>query len=291
MSENRDLPAGGPLIYVVATPIGNLGDVTERARRVLEAVDVVAAEDTRETKKLLSHLGINGKRLVSYQDHGEAERAAVLVDSLERDHQTLALVTDAGTPCVSDPGYRLVALAKSRGIPVHPVPGASALTALASAAGLPTDRLLFIGFLPTKAKALTDEIESWRAARASVVFFEATRRLGKTLQAIAAVHPQARVAVGRELTKLYEEIVTLDIAEAQVWMASHATLKGEATVMVSLPKGEDQATGADEDELFKEARQQFRRGATLKDLLGLYKDRGLKRPALYQLLLRAKADA
>lgn len=284
----------GPVVYVVATPIGNLEDLSTRARRILAAADIIAAEDTRQTQKLLSHLDIRGKRLVSYQDHGEAQRADSLLARITEERLTLALVSDAGTPCISDPGYRLVAAAKAAGVPVHPIPGPSALTALASAAGLPTSRLLFVGFLPPKATAMASEIRSWPATRASIVFFESTRRLGRTLTLIAEIHPGARVAIGRELTKLFEEIVTMDVESATRWLAAHATLKGEAVVMVTLPADAGEEAGAASDlasSLTDEARREFARGATLKDLLAKYKDRGLKRPALYQLLLAAKAEA
>lgn len=287
-SENA--AESGPVVYVVATPIGNLEDLSTRARRILAGADIIAAEDTRQTQKLLSHLDIRGKRLISYQDHGEAQRAESLLARITEERLSLALVSDAGTPCISDPGYRLVAAAKAAGVPVHPIPGPSALTALASASGLPTSRLLFVGFLPPKAVAMASEIRSWAAARASVVFFESTRRLARTLEQVAAIHPRARVSVGRELTKLFEEIVTLDIAEAIVWVSSHATLKGEAVVMVQLPDGDPEAGATDDlaSSLIDEARREFAKGASLKDLLVKFKDRGLKRPALYQLLLDAK---
>jgi 16S rRNA (cytidine1402-2'-O)-methyltransferase len=280
-----------PVIYVVATPIGNLDDLTLRAARVLGEVDVVAAEDTRNTARLLAHLGITGKRLVAYHDHVEAERSEALVTELVERGLALALVSDAGTPLISDPGYRLVAAARARGVTVHPIPGPSALTALASSAGLPTDRLLFVGFLPTRAGARTAEMELWAAAQASVVFFESTRRLARTLGEIQALYPTAQVAVGRELTKLYEEIVTGSIDDALAWVRSRATLKGEATVMIAPPRAGDDASGAlDLAKLRKEAARAFARGATLKDLLKTYRDVGLKRPELYRLLLEAKGE-
>jgi 16S rRNA (cytidine1402-2'-O)-methyltransferase len=279
------------VIYIVATPIGNLDDLTPRARATLASVDVIAAEDTRNTRKLLSHLGIQGKKLVSYHDHGETERAEALLDDIEARGQSLAVVSDAGTPCIADPGYRIVAAAKSRGIKVHPVPGPSSLTALVSASGLPSNRVLFVGFLPQRAKPLAEEIASWAGTRASIVFFEATRRLERTLAQIAETYPTAEVAVGRELTKLFEEIVRLPVLEAKKWIASHASLKGEATVMVTLgeaaeaPQGEPVWT---EESLVATAKQEFQGGATLKDLLRKYRDAGFKRTELYALLLQAK---
>ena len=283
----------GPVVYVVATPIGNLEDMTPRARRTLAGVDVIAAEDTRQAKKLLGFLDIRGKRLVSYQDHGEAERAAGLVRQSVAEGLSLAIITDAGTPCISDPGYRIVAAAHAAGIKVHPIPGASAPTTLVSASGLPSDRVLFVGFLPTRAGALQQELESWAAARASIVFFESTRRLGRTLTAIRAVYPEARVAIGRELTKLYEEIVSVDIAEASEWLSSHATLKGEVSVMIAPGAPAGAASGLapgqlSREALIEQAKRGFARGDSLKDLLLQFKSSGYKRPDLYQMLLIAK---
>ena len=294
VAEREGESGAGPVVYVVATPIGNLDDMTPRARHVLANVDVIAAEDTRETRKLLNHFGIQGKRLLSYHDFGETERAEQLVRETYERGASLALVSDAGTPCISDPGYRLVAAAKARGIKVHPIPGPSALTALASAAGLPSDRLLFIGFPPTKPQALRTEIASWAAARASVVFFESTRRLERTLMAVREIYPEARVAIGRELTKLYEEIETVSVADALAWLATHPTLKGEASVMVAPGATEAQvalASGEERlspDELVQRASREFKSGATLKELLQKYRDVGLRRAELYDLLLRAK---
>jgi 16S rRNA (cytidine1402-2'-O)-methyltransferase len=275
------------VVYVVATPIGNLDDLTPRARKTLESVDVIAAEDTRNTRKLLSHLGITAKHLISYQDHGEEERAAVILERLIADGTSLALVSDAGTPCVSDPGYRLVKKARELGVPVHPIPGVSALTTLVSASGLASDRFTFVGFLPSRAKALADEVRSWADLGGAVVFFEAARRLSQSLPVIAAAYPNARIAIGRELTKLFEEIVTVGIQEALVWTEAHATLKGEVTAMLSIPRLAVEAA-VDTDALAERARQAFARGATLKDLLLQFKDEGLKRAELYQLLLSAK---
>lgn len=279
------------VIYMVATPIGNLEDLTPRARATLAAVDLIAAEDTRNTRKLLNHLGITGKKLVSYHDHGEAERAEALLDDIEKRGLSLAVVSDAGTPGISDPGFRIVASAKARGITVHPIPGPSSLTALVSASGLPSNRLLFIGFLPQRAAALKSEIESWAGMRSSVVFFEATRRLERTLAEIAEHYPTAEVAVGRELTKLYEEIVRMPIDEARKWAGSHRSLKGEATVMLSLGDAGEVRVGETvwtEDLLIALAAKEFAQGATLKDLLKKHRDKGFGRTDLYSLLLRAK---
>jgi 16S rRNA (cytidine1402-2'-O)-methyltransferase len=176
---------------------------------------------------------------------------------------------------------------------VHPVPGPSALTALISASGLPSDRVLFIGFLPTKTVALKQEMLSWLDIRASIVFFESTRRLGEAMKVLAETLPLARVCIGRELTKLYEEIHTFSVNEALVWCSSHESLKGEAVVMVDLSAARKNDNGFSKVDLTKltdEARKEFKHGATLKDLLQKYKDCGLSRSALYQLLLAAKSN-
>ena len=221
-----------PALYIVATPIGNLDDMTVRAQRVLESVDLIAAEDTRRAKQLLSHLGIGKKELISYYDHVEQEKAPKLVDRMLDEGISLALISDAGTPCISDPGYRLVAEAHRREVTVVPIPGASALGALVSASGLPSSRFTFVGFLPAKDGALESEIQSWNQAFGAIVFYESTRRLKKSLSVIQRFHPEAQIAVGREMTKLHEEITLFPIAEAIDWCQSHENMKGEAAVMV-----------------------------------------------------------
>ena len=284
-----------PAIFIVATPIGNLDDLTPRALATLKNVDMIAAEDTRNTRKLLTHFGITGKELISYHDHVEETRSKQLIERIMADRLTLALVSDAGTPCVADPGYRLVRLAKKEGITVHPVPGASALTSLISASGLPSDRVLFVGFLPTKESELRREIQSWSVARASVVYFEPTRRLEVSLAAIAEIYPDAEVSVGRELTKMYEEIATLPVEEMLSWIRGHGVLKGEAVVMVYPNVSSDAEEARDEASAVALAKaaalKGFSAGKTLKDLLKELGGLGLPRTELYQLLLEVKNQA
>ncbi len=278
-------------IYVVATPIGNLDDISQRAIRILKNVDLIAAEDTRRARQLLNQIGRDKVELISYYDHVETEKSPIILDRLVRDGLSLALISDAGTPCISDPGYRLIREAKRRGIAVHPIPGPSALTTLVSASGLPSDRLLFVGFLPSKKAALLREVSSWRGLRASIVFYEAPRRLEKVFKVIEELYPNAELSIGRELTKLHEEILATDIKGARSWCHDHEFLKGEATVMLSLGKdAETPEVNAAEaaSDIGTEAIQLFKSGATLKDLLQKFKDRGLSRSDLYQLLLEAK---
>ncbi len=284
---------GQAVLYIVATPIGNLDDFSQRAIRILKNVDVIAAEDTRRARLLLQQLGREKVELVSYYDQVEQEKAAPLVERIQREGLSLALISDAGTPCISDPGYRLVREARKAGLTVHPIPGPSALTALVSASGLPSDRLLFVGFLPSKASALMKEAKVWRSSGASVVFYEAPRRLLKSLEIIEELYPNAELAIGRELTKLHEEIILTDISGAKAWCTDHEFLKGEAAVMLSLgAEGEPEIAAAGElrEIIRREAQLAFEQGATLKDLLKSMRDRGIPRSELYQLLLEVKGS-
>ena len=193
-------------LYVVATPIGNLEDITLRALRVLKEADLIACEDTRQTQKLLSHYGIE-KPTVSYHEHNEAERAAELVVRLEQG-ATIALVSDAGMPGISDPGYRVVALAVERGIQVIPIPGAVAFASALAASGLPTDAFRFNGFLPAKSGQRKEALEAVRSSSLTEIFYEAPHRLIAALSDVIAVLGAERpVVVARELTKIHEEFV------------------------------------------------------------------------------------
>ncbi|MBK1721731.1 16S rRNA (cytidine(1402)-2'-O)-methyltransferase [Thiocystis violacea] len=191
------------VLYVVATPIGNLGDMSERARKVLSEVDLVAAEDTRETLRLLGHFGITAK-LVAYHDHNETAMAVRLLEELEAG-RSVGLVSDAGTPLISDPGYRVVAAARERGLRVVPIPGASALICALSASGLPSDRFLFLGFPPRSAAQQRVLFESVVKEPGTLIFYESGRRVLATLETIGAILGGARlVVIGRELTKKFE---------------------------------------------------------------------------------------
>lgn len=280
------------IIYVIATPIGNLEDMSPRAIRTLKEANIIACEDTRVSRKLLTHFGIHGKELLTYAEHDEQEKAEALIARLNKTKTTLALVSDAGTPCISDPGYRLIRLAREQGIKVVPIPGPSAPMALASVSGLPTDRILFLGFLPTKGSALSAEVSSWESTHATIIFLESARRLDRTLRYIASIYPTATVCIGRELTKLYEETAVICIGDSTQWISSHTELRGEVTVMLYLPQVDKEA-GVDEhkiNDLVEKAKKAFKSGETLKDLLQTFKGSGLSRSALYQLLLKAKNE-
>src|SRR2546423_9598370 len=205
-------------LFIVATPIGNLEDITQRALRVLREVDLIACEDTRHTQKLLNHFGIS-TRTISYHEHNERERAEELCGLLE-EGKNVGLVSDAGTPLISDPGFRLVSAAIARGVNVVPIPGASALVAALSASGLAMDQFFFAGFLPAHATARRVKLEELGAIPATLVLYEAPHRIAATLKDAADVLGNRHAAVARELTKLHEEIRRGSLAELAEQFAS-----------------------------------------------------------------------
>jgi 16S rRNA (cytidine1402-2'-O)-methyltransferase len=218
------------ILYVVATPLGNLGDLSLRAMEVLRAVPVVAAEDTRRTRGLLSHLGTS-PRLLSYHAHSEEPRLGALLEILH-DGRDVALVSDAGTPVVSDPGTDLVAAARASGITVVPIPGPSAVATALSAAGLKGDRYLFLGFIPRKGSERARLLARAAAEEWSVVFFEAPPRLADLLEDLArAVGDGRRAVVARELTKLHEEFRAGTLAELAGYYSEHPP-RGEITIVL-----------------------------------------------------------
>ena len=275
-------------IYVVATPIGNLDDLSPRARQVLESVDIIAAEDTRETNKLLRMAKIYDKKLVSYHDHNEGPRSEELVDLIEKDGLSLALVSDAGTPCISDPGYRLVALARKRGLKVTPIAGPSAAIALASVSGLPINRFLFVGFLPSREGQKEKEMRQWNDSHGSVIFYESPRRLISTLESIAEVWPNSVLAVGRELTKYHEEVVQGGIAEILSWAKLKPQILGELVIIITGFVQSDESKESLRNEIVKMAKLGFLDGKSQKSLLIELANMGLDRNALYALLLEVK---
>ncbi len=217
-------------LFVVATPIGNLEDMTYRAVRILGEVDWIACEDTRQTSKLLQHYGID-KPTVSYHEHNELERAKELVERLQQGSSG-ALVSDAGMPLVSDPGYRLVRAAVEAGVPVQALPGASAsLTALA-ASGLPTDEFHFCGFLPVKPRQRVQLLEELKHERSTLIFFEAPHRVLESLSEIQTVMGPRQVVVARELTKVFEEYLRGTAAEIRLILAARDSIRGEITILI-----------------------------------------------------------
>lgn len=216
-------------LYVVATPIGNLEDLTVRARRILSEVDVIACEDTRHTRLLLAHYSV-ATPVVSYHEHNEARRTPELLLRL-RQGENVALVSDAGTPALSDPGHLLIREAAALGMPIVAVPGASAVTAALTVSGLPTDRFVFLGFLPRKPGARRRALEEVASVPWTLVLFESPHRITAVLQDLLAVLGDRRVAMARELTKRFEEVVRGTISEALSRLEVHPP-RGEFTIVV-----------------------------------------------------------
>ena len=271
---------------MVATPIGNLEDLPPRAVRILKTADLIACEDSRVTKKLLTAFDIQPRKLVSYHDHNEQDQARVLLEKMIAEKLTVALVTDAGTPCISDPGFRLVRLARQSKILIQTVPGPSSITALLSISGLPSDQFSFLGFLPRQEKEILKLFDSLTNGHIrTFVFLESLRRLEKTLKILIKDYPSAEIVVGRELTKMFEETFFGTVTEALSWVLGHATLKGEVTLALHIPKDEKPIEA---EELKNSITREYEGGKTLRDLLFDFKNCGLTRSDLYLLLLELK---
>ena len=236
-------------LHIVATPIGNLGDLSPRAADTLRKADLILAEDTRVTAKLLNHIGAKVP-MIRYDDHSsEANRQAIVA---RLGSEAIALVSDAGTPLISDPGYKLVRAARTAGNAVHTTPGPSAVIAALTLAGLPTDRFLFLGFLPAKAKARADAIAEVRSVRATLILYESGPRLGDTLQALAMGFGNRDAAVLREISKLHEECVSGELTELADRYAA-VPPKGEIVIVVGPPAEQAEASDADVDAALDEA--------------------------------------
>lgn len=274
-------------LFIVATPIGNLEDLSPRARQTLADVDLIAAEDTRRTRRLLSHFGIKAT-LFALHEHNESVAARGLLDKLTAG-MSVALVSDAGTPLISDPGFFLVRAAHAAGIRVEPVPGASALTAALSVSGLPTDRFAFEGFLPAKPKARRDRISSLGSEPRTIVFYASVHRLPACLDDLVAGFGADRPAfIARELTKVHEQCVAADLGRIRAMVADGSIpLKGEFVIVVG-GCGTAPATSVDVDTLLSElaARLSAREAARIVALVT-----GAKRNALYRRLLELTGDA
>ncbi|WP_296933796.1 16S rRNA (cytidine(1402)-2'-O)-methyltransferase [uncultured Marinobacter sp.] len=251
--DSRKSESKGTL-YVVATPIGNLDDLSPRATRTLAIADVVAAEDTRHSGRLLSHLGIQ-KRMVALHDHNEKDRAAGILAELEAGRD-VALISDAGTPLISDPGYVLVSEARAAGYRVSPIPGPCALVAALSAAGLPTDRFLYVGFLPAKRSGRRASLDSLSREVSTLVFYESPHRILESVRDIAEVlGPDREIVLGREITKTFETFYSGSVAEVLAELESdpHGS-RGEFVVMirgVMARAGNDEAATMDVDRVLR----------------------------------------
>ena len=267
-------------LYIVATPIGNLEDITYRAVRLLGEADLIACEDTRQTRKLLDHYGIQ-KPAVSYHEHNENERAAELAARMLAG-ATVALVSDAGMPLVSDPGYRLVRAAVENGIEVIPLPGPSAILAALAASGLPTDAFHFAGFLPAKTAQRTKLLEALREEQATLIFFEAPHRVAEALEAIGQVLGGRPVVVARELTKLHEEFLRGTAGEIRAALEAREAVKGEITILVGKAAGPEPDARPVEEAVEELMREGVPRMDAIKQVA---RRRGLPKREVYERLL------
>ncbi|RIV88841.1 16S rRNA (cytidine(1402)-2'-O)-methyltransferase [Aurantiacibacter zhengii] len=282
MAASVSEPSLSPGLYIVATPIGNLGDITMRAADILARCDGIACEDTRVTQKLIRHLGVS-KPLWRYDDHSAPNDRARLIQSM-RD-RAVALVSDAGMPLISDPGFRLVREAREAGIPITALPGANApLTALALS-GLPNDRFLFAGFLPPKEKARADVLEELGRVRSTLIFFETAPRLAKSLAAIATVLPGREVAVARELTKMFEECRSGTPEDVLAHYEAHPP-KGEIVLLVG-PAPEQEHDSDDADAMLRELLETEKPSQAAAQVA---KATGLDRKMLYARAMELKAQ-
>lgn len=266
-------------LYLIATPIGNLEDITLRALRILREVDLVACEDTRQTQKLLSHYGIQ-KRMVSYHEHNEALRAPEIIAELENGGN-VALVSDAGTPLVSDPGYRLVSKAIERGVRVEPVPGPSAVLAALSASGLPTDSFQFRGFLPPRSAQRRKCLAALKDEPATLIFFEAPHRIRETLEDINEVLGPRPVVLAREITKIHEQFLR---GAASELLHSQLPLRGEFTLLI----GKAPASERKEAEIpaVEAIEERIRAGMDrMEAIKAVARERGLSKREVYRLTL------
>lgn len=269
-------------LYVIATPIGNLEDITLRALRILKEVDLIAAEDTRHTRILLGHYDIHTP-LTSYHEHNEKNKTAVLVARLKQG-ASVALVSDAGTPLLSDPGYRLVREAIKAGIHMIPIPGVSALTAVLSVSGLPVDGFVFEGFLPAKKGERIERLKNLREESRTLVFYEVPHRIEESLQDLLDILGDREVVLGREVTKLYEEFIRGRLNEV-IARGKREEWRGEITLVV---KGTEGMSGASDELLMDEIRKLRSGGFRIKEIAELLgKKSSYSKREIYRLALEA----
>lgn len=272
-------------LYVVATPIGNLEDITLRALRILGSVDLIAAEDTRHTRKLLSYHHVDGP-LISYHEHNEQERTPQLIRQL-LDGRSLAVVSNAGTPSVSDPGYRLIQAAVQAGIRVVSIPGAAAAITALSGAGLPTDSFIFVGFLPKKKKRRTDQLLKLAEEPRTLIFYESPQRVGALIDELAEIFGDRPAVLGREMTKVHEEFLRGNLAELSADLKRRASVRGECTLLIGgRQRGPAQITTAVTGKIQKALSTSGKRlSEVVKEIAA---DTGLSRSKVYEEALKMK---
>jgi len=288
-SPSNGATPGGGCLYIVGTPIGNLEDITLRALRILKEVDLIACEDTRHTQKLLSHYNIS-KALVSYHEHNEMTRSPELLIQLEQGAK-IALVSDAGMPLISDPGYRLVTLCVRHKIPVVPIPGPSAMLAALAAAGLPNEEFLFVGFLPQRSGERRRMLEHLRIEERTMIFYEAPHRVAESIADAQEILGDRPACIAREVTKLHEEFLRGKLSQLTESLAERPA-RGEITLIVGPPEPSASTGQAESTQSLSDRVDELIRQAKLdrKEALKLAaKERGLTRRAAYEQLVESKA--
>src|SRR6266567_1270436 len=282
-----------PALYLVGTPIGNLEDITLRALRLLKEVDVIACEDTRQTQKLLNHYAIT-TRTTSYHEHNELTKSAELVKEMQ-EGASVALVTDAGMPGISDPGYRLITLAIRHRVPVVPIPGASAFLAALVASGLPTDSFRFSGFLPAKRGERRAALEAVKSSPRTQVFYEAPHRVVESLEDVCEILGESRhVVIAREVTKLHEEFLRGRAGQVLQSLKSRDSVKGEITLLIGKAAEQDARVGTDASSARVSVRQRVKQvmGEEKVDekaaLKKVAKERGVSKSEAYREWQRGK---
>ena len=291
-AEKHSLRSTGPALYLVGTPIGNLEDITLRALRILKEVDVIACEDTRHTQKILNHYAL-ATRTISYHEHNEMTRSAELVKQMQ-EGASVALVTDAGMPGISDPGFRLISLAIQRDLPVVPIPGASAFLTALVASGLSTDSFRFNGFLPAKRGERKAALEAIKTSPRTQVFYEAPHRIVEAIADVVEVLGKDRqVVIAREVTKRHEEFLRGQAGEVLETLKSRDGVKGEITLLIGKAKEEDARAGTDAlvrpsvrqrvEQIMEE--EKIDEKAALKKVA---KERGISKSEAYREMQRSK---
>ena len=271
-------------IYIVATPIGNLKDISERAKEVLRAADIIACEDTRVARKLFSLLGLPAhKEFIRLEDHNEAEQTEMLISEAQKG-KIIAQISDAGSPLISDPGYKLVRRCRETGVDVFAIPGACALICALQLSGLPTNSFMFAGFIPNKEKARKDLFNKLKEIDTTLIFYETANRIVKSLEMAAEVFGDRELAVAREITKVYEECVN---GTAQELLAHFAAKehKGEIVLIVSPPPEDIKTAGLDIEKLLKKQMKKETLKTAVKNIVEAY---GLNKNEVYNLALKLK---
>ena len=274
-------------LYIVATPIGNLGDISARALEILDAADIIACEDTRVTKKLftLLNLGTSGKKFITYQDHNEESEAQNIIDMIQNGGKSVALVSDAGSPLISDPGYKLIKRCREQDVYITTLPGSCAVICALQLSGLPTNRFMFAGFIPNKEKGRTDLFKELKDIDTTLVFYETAQRIVKSLTAAQDIFGNREMAVAREISKMYEECLN-GTAEELIAHFADKEPRGEMVLMIAPPR-EKNNSDLDVEGIIKSKLADMPLKSAVKEIVAEF---GLNKNEVYELALKLKDE-